>query len=57
MESITHEFLPFSWRATALHMIAYLVAGLIALIFINYIVFLNQFWPLQIDLQRAGIFI
>ncbi len=36
MESAKSEFLPFSWRVTVLHMIAYLMAGIIALVFMDY---------------------
>lgn len=36
MESKKNEFLSFSWRVTSLHMIAYLFAGMLALIFIDY---------------------
>jgi len=36
MEPIKHEFLPFSWRVTVLHMTAYLIAGVIALVFMDY---------------------
>ncbi|NOT06233.1 MAG: hypothetical protein HOP27_16700 [Anaerolineales bacterium] len=36
MESKEKDFLSFSWRVTSLHMMAYLVAGLLALIFIDY---------------------
>lgn len=36
MESKKNDFLSFSWRVTSLHMMAYLVAGLLALIFIDY---------------------
>ena len=36
MESKKNQFLSFSWRVTSLHMIAYLIAGMLALIFLDY---------------------
>ena len=36
MESKENDFLSLSWRVTSLHMMAYLIAGLFALTFINY---------------------
>ncbi len=36
MESKKDNFLSFSWRVTSLHMMAYLIAGILALIFIDY---------------------
>jgi hypothetical protein len=36
MESKKNDFPSFSWRVTSLHMMAYLIAGLLALIFIDY---------------------
>ena len=36
MEPKKNEFLSFSWHVTSLHMIAYLIAGMLALIFIDY---------------------
>jgi hypothetical protein len=36
MEPKKDNFLSFSWRVTSLHMLAYLIAGLLALVFIDY---------------------
>jgi hypothetical protein len=36
MESKKDSFLSFSWRVTSLHMTAYFIAGMLALIFIDY---------------------
>ena len=36
MESKKNEFLQFSWRVTSMHMVSYLLAGILALVFINY---------------------
>jgi hypothetical protein len=36
MEPEKNDFLSFSWRVTSLHMMAYLIAGMFALIFIDY---------------------
>ncbi len=36
MESKKDSFLLFSWRVTSLHMLAYFIAGILALVFIDY---------------------
>lgn len=36
MESNKKEFIQFSWRVTSLHMISYLIAGILALVFLSY---------------------
>ena len=36
MESKKDNFLSFSWRVTSLHMLAYFIAGILALVFIDY---------------------
>jgi hypothetical protein len=36
METKKNEFLQFSWRVTSLHMLSYLIAGIFALVLLNY---------------------